>query len=644
MKITFHLKLFIPIVFVSIILFIFLLKTSISTIKQEKESKFQNYKYNFIEITKKKLKEQVEIALSGIDFFYNNFKSGKITEEEAKAEAKNYLRVLRYDETNYFWAYTKDYILVVNPSIPKEEGTKRIDIADVNGKKYVKEFVDNAVQNTEKFTAYYFKKLTNNTPSEKMSFTKYYEKWQWVIGTGFYIDDFEENFNNVKLIINSEKDIEIKRISIIHGSVFLIMSGIMYLVMLFLVNKKILKPISLISNSLNNEDTNYLTTIKDSSGEFGVIVKLVEKVLKQKEELSTINLRLMEEKLKYKQMFDTNPAIKYILDSENGNIIEANQAASDFYGYSKDELSKMNISQINILPFDDILKELQKIKEKKKLYLNFNHKLKTGEIRNVEVYSNPFVYEEKIYINSIINDITDKLNYQNELIKINTTKDKFFSIIGHDLRGPIGNIAVLLDLFNDETVQFTQKEKDAAIKEIAKVTKSTFNLIEQLFTWARAQKGEISFNVSKIKLSDIVEECFSLLNVSAEDKKVRLVSSVTDDIIFNGDKDMLTTIIRNLLSNGIKFTKEYGFIKVEYEKIQNYHKIYVTDNGIGMTKEKLNKLFDIAENTTSLGTKGEKGSGLGLILCKEFVLKHNGTISVQSEVGKGSKFIVSVPI
>ena len=112
----------------------------------------------------------------------------------------------------------------------------------------------------------------------------------------------------------------------------------------------------------------------------------------------------------------------------------------------------------------------------------------------------------------------------------------------------------------------------------------------------------------------------------------------------NADKDMITTVIRNLISNGIKFTKEYGFIKVEYEKIQNFHKIYISDSGIGMTKEKLNKLFDIAENTTSLGTKGEKGSGLGLILCKEFVLKHNGTITVQSEVGKGTKFTVSIPI
>lgn len=644
MKITFHLKLFLPILSAIIFLFIFLLKTSITNVKEEKELKFQNYKYNFVEITKKKLKEQVEIAISGIDFFYSNYKNGKITEEDAKSEAKNYLKALRYDETNYFWAYTKDYLLIVNPSIPKEEGTSRIDVTDVKGKKYVKEFVDNAVLNTNKFTNYYFKKLTNNTPSEKISFTKYYERWQWIVGTGFYIDDFEENFNNVRAIINSEKETEIKRIIIIHGSVFFIMSAIMYLVMLFLVNKKILKPISLISNSLNNEDINYLKTLKDSSGEFGVIVKLVEKVLKQKEELSTINLRLMEEKLKYKQMFDTNPAIKYILDSQNGNIIEANQAASDFYGYSKDELSTMNISQINILPFDDIIKELQNIKEKKKLYLNFNHKLKNGEIRNVEVYSNPFVYEEKVYINSIINDITDKLNYQNELIKINTTKDKFFSIIGHDLRGPIGNISVLLDLFNDETVQFTQNEKDTAIKEIAKITKSTFNLIEQLFTWARTQKGEISFNPSKIKLNNIVDECFSLLNISAEDKKIRLISSISQEVVMNADKDMITTVIRNLISNGIKFTKEYGFIKVEYEKIQNFHKIYISDSGIGMTKEKLNKLFDIAENTTSLGTKGEKGSGLGLILCKEFVLKHNGTITVQSEVGKGTKFTVSIPI
>lgn len=234
-------------------------------------------------------------------------------------------------------------------------------------------------------------------------------------------------------------------------------------------------------------------------------------------------------------------------------------------------------------------------------------------------------------------------NQKKELIIANETKDKFFSIIAHDLRGPIGSLVNMFELLEDENL-FTEKEKKEAEIAMKKSTKSTYDLLENLLRWSRLQNGTIEFNPENINCFDIVEQCFRLLNNTSKNKKILLINNITKDIVAYADKEMITTVIRNLISNAIKFTNENGLIELNADKKDNFIFISVKDNGVGIENKNIPKLFIINEKLSNIGTFGEKGTGLGLILCKEFVEKNNGQIWVESEVDKGSKFIFTIPV
>ena len=186
------------------------------------------------------------------------------------------------------------------------------------------------------------------------------------------------------------------------------------------------------------------------------------------------------------------------------------------------------------------------------------------------------------------------------------------------------------------------------IKLMYQSTQNAFKLLENLLVWARSQSGKIEFNPSFINIRNLVDENIELLNPIAIEKNIRLQSDVSDDYYINTDKDLINMVIRNLLSNAVKFTHEKGKVTLTSALFEgDYHieniKISVNDTGIGMAQENLNKLFRIEKNYKSFGTKDETGTGLGLILCKEFIEKCNGKIWVESEEGKGSVFYFSLP-
>jgi two-component system sensor histidine kinase/response regulator len=234
-------------------------------------------------------------------------------------------------------------------------------------------------------------------------------------------------------------------------------------------------------------------------------------------------------------------------------------------------------------------------------------------------------------------------NQKKELVLANETKDKFFSIIAHDLRGPIGSLVNMFELLEDETL-FTEKERKEAEIAMKKSTKSTYDLLENLLRWSRLQNGTIEFNPENINCFDLVEQCFNLLKNLSKNKKISLVNNIKNDLYAYADKEMITTVIRNLISNAIKFTNENGTIEVNADKKDYFIFISVKDNGVGISNKNIDKLFTISEKITSTGTSGEQGTGLGLVLCKEFIEKNNGKIWVQSEINNGSTFTFTIPV
>ena len=231
-----------------------------------------------------------------------------------------------------------------------------------------------------------------------------------------------------------------------------------------------------------------------------------------------------------------------------------------------------------------------------------------------------------------------------ELIKLNNDKNRFISILGHDLRSPFTALLGLSELLKENITEFHIDEIKNMAGDINKTAQSTFNLLEDLLMWARTQQGKIPFKPQNLSFDSICQDAFEVLKPSADAKNITINYSAADHLNVFADIDMLKTVLRNLVSNAIKFTNSVGAIKITAEQIQSDIIITVSDNGVGISPDNITKLFDVGQVLTTKGTEDENGTGLGLLLCKEFVEKHGGKIWVESEVGRGSDFKFTLPI
>ncbi len=235
------------------------------------------------------------------------------------------------------------------------------------------------------------------------------------------------------------------------------------------------------------------------------------------------------------------------------------------------------------------------------------------------------------------------LQQKEELSKLNADKNRFISILAHDLRSPFNAILGFLDILSKSIRKLDIDEAIGHIDIINNSAKNTFNLLEDILTWGRANSGKIPYEPQKLNLKTICNEVVDILKFTANSKNISISTFVASEIYCFADKNMLDTILRNLVTNAIKFTNEGGQIDIYAEQNQSDITITISDNGVGIEPEILSKLFDITQKVTTQGTKEESGTGLGLLLCKEFVDKHNGRIWVESELGIGSKFIFTLP-
>ncbi|MEI6435260.1 MAG: hybrid sensor histidine kinase/response regulator [Bacteroidota bacterium] len=226
-----------------------------------------------------------------------------------------------------------------------------------------------------------------------------------------------------------------------------------------------------------------------------------------------------------------------------------------------------------------------------------------------------------------------------ELQELNATKDKFFSIIAHDLRGPLGGLMGLTELMAEDSQDFSPLEKNDLMLELSHSARNIFNLLENLLEWSRMQRGQTAFKPSLLSLSEVVNECTKIVAESARNKTIEIVLNIPPQQEVFADTNMLQTVIRNLISNAIKFTPKDGKVIISSVAAENNAVVIaVKDIGIGMSNKILTNLFRLDINCGRSGTEGEPSTGLGLLLCKEFVEKHGGKIWVESEEGKGSIF------
>ncbi|MCB9219842.1 MAG: PAS domain S-box protein [Ignavibacteriales bacterium] len=234
---------------------------------------------------------------------------------------------------------------------------------------------------------------------------------------------------------------------------------------------------------------------------------------------------------------------------------------------------------------------------------------------------------------------------ETRLKDLNASKDKFFSIISHDLRSPFTSIIGFAEVMLEDIETLTKDEIKEFTNSIYKSSKNIQNLLENLLQWSRVQTGRIEFNPINFDLNNLINDVIALFQVNAARKKINLISSVEKNYTVRADKFMIDTVLRNLVSNSIKFTNSGGEIKVNVEELSEKElTISVSDNGVGIKEEVIEKLFKIDSHVTTKGTEKEKGTGIGLILCKEFVEKHEGKIWVESKIDEGSQFKFILPI
>jgi signal transduction histidine kinase len=293
----------------------------------------------------------------------------------------------------------------------------------------------------------------------------------------------------------------------------------------------------------------------------------------------------------------------------------------------------------------------------------------------MKLKNNPFLCEIPIIFMSALTDIVDKLKgfevggvdyitkplsqpevlarvsahlllrqQQKELIQLNHDKDKFFSIIAHDLRNPFFTLLGFSEFLAENVRNLAQEEIEESANNILYSAKSMHDLLENLLYWSRLKTNKIDMDKIKFELNLIIDRILNLYKASISKKKLNVENLIDDKVVLLADKNMIETVMRNLIANAIKFTGENGTIRILSEKNEKSWKIVIEDDGIGMSESDMLNLFNNKLQVSKEGIVGQKGTGLGLILCKEFIEKHSGSISAESKLNKGTKFYLELPV
>lgn len=336
-----------------------------------------------------------------------------------------------------------------------------------------------------------------------------------------------------------------------------------------------------------------------------------------------------------------------LITNPDGEIEWINEGYTRLYGYSLDELIqekgktyKQTISNTNI---HAIIENV--ITERKSQIFEAKVDSKHGKTYRINTTLTPILDKNNTVIRliAIDSDVTKLKEVEEELQKLLITKDKFFSIIAHDLKNPFNSIMGLAQLLVHGYDRLSPEKVKYYHSNLYQISKNGYELLINLLEWSRSQMGTMQFKQAEINLYAMAEETFSLYNGKAIQKEITLTNSVQEGSNVYADQNMLKTILRNLVSNALKFTDRGGAVEIIDKDFEEFKEITVRDTGIGIEREDLKKLFKLDEGFTTEGTEEEMGTGLGLILCKEFVEKNGGEIWVESKVGFGSKFIFTLP-
>jgi signal transduction histidine kinase/Tfp pilus assembly protein PilF len=411
-----------------------------------------------------------------------------------------------------------------------------------------------------------------------------------------------------------------------------------------------LKALEYTAELVNNEDLNViiyynLSDLENSVGNYDEAIFYGTKSLNLSDLLGLPDLKkdnLKNISYAYENMGDKVKALDFlkqsVIISDTISKINNRKKVLLFNALHKLEESNSKISQLS----------LKNENEKKIMYFLVIAISVFGFFVIVLIYqqtSKKKAYNLLEFKNYQIRRMNEEIKIQTKNLKLsNDTKDQFFSIIAHDLKNPFNSIRGFTELLIENIATYDQEKKLKFLKIIKGSTTKASDLLNNLLIWANSQSGTIKFNPVKIELVKQVSDAISLVEIQAINKEISIFNSVYHNLFVLADANMLNTILRNLLSNAIKFTNAKGEIYIGSSIKDNNVIVSVKDNGIGMSKDAVENLFSMDNKLSGIGTANEQGSGLGLILCKDFIEKNGGEIWVNSTPNKGSEFLISLPI
>ena len=410
------------------------------------------------------------------------------------------------------------------------------------------------------------------------------------------------------------------------------------------------------------EARNDLKLYKDDLEE---LVEERSEEIKRKNEILTNEIE--ERKKSERKLRELSQAVKQspvsvIITDKRGNIEYANPKFIEMKGYSLNEVIGQNPRIFKSGKHDrEFYESMWKtILSGKTWRGEIQNRRKSGEIfwesasispllnDNDEIIQLIGIYEdisEKKKAEQSIKEYLEKLTESEETLKeLNLNKDRFFSIIAHDLKSPFSSLLGFSEFLVNDFEELSLSEIKNYTKNIHDSTRKTYNLLENLLNWANLQRDKIILDIKEINLKELADKVVELYSEDAQKKGLNLDTSLIKNCIFPADENTFSTVLRNLVSNAIKFSKEGDNISINCKRENGQLTVLVSDTGIGMSQEDVDKLFRIDIHHSSIGTANERGTGLGLILCKELIEKNNGKISVDSKLGKGTTFSISLPL
>ncbi|MFI5236881.1 MAG: ATP-binding protein [Ignavibacteriales bacterium] len=369
---------------------------------------------------------------------------------------------------------------------------------------------------------------------------------------------------------------------------------------------------------------------------------------KMKEEI------IKDSEIRFKSLANTAPVMIWISDVE-GLFSFVNKIWLDFTGGEIGEQLGLNwLRHVHPEDLEKFVENYQKcINSQSQFTFEFRLKGKNNEYEWMLIKGKPRFSSEKIFMGFIGScfSITDQKEIEakvtkinSELIELNATKDKFFSIISHDLRSPLSGLMGILEILETSYDSLEETEMRAIVAEAFRTSKTTYALIENLLEWSRIQTGKLTTHREQFNISALVNDIAALYDNKLKNKKIDFNTEIDANLNILADKAMTETILRNLISNAIKFTSRTGTLKVSAEMKEDLLIMKVEDSGIGIDEKKISNLFRVEVNYSTKGTEQESGTGLGLIICKELVEKQGGKIWVESKKNEGSVFYFTIPV